>query len=162
MSESRIVAAALAGVGILLLALAMKLRLPAHLAPLAVLVPTCVLLLLEFRRLWPPRGVSPPLLAERVSQARRTARPADGGVGPHVRELAFVAWLLGLVAMNLLLGAGVAVPLFLLLWLVLESRQGWRVGLAFAAPAALLVDLLLPWGLGLRLPPGLIGVLLRY
>ena len=54
----------------------------------------------------------------------------------------------------------VAVPLFLLLWLVLRARQGWAAAIAVAAPAALLIGFLLPWGLAIRLPPGIIGTVL--
>ena len=160
-SESRAVAIALAAVALMLLVLAVRLRLPAHLAPLAILVPTCGLLLVEVAHLWGwRRRSSSTLIAEHVRKARRAVKPVSDDPSQGIRERKFVAWLVGLVAGNLLLGPGVGVPLFLLLWLVLRARQGWAVAIAVAAPAALLIGFLLPWGLGIRLPPGIVGTVL--
>jgi hypothetical protein len=157
-SESRIVAGALTAVALALLALTLGLRSPARLAPMAVLLPSCALLLIEVGRLWRRPTVPPALpVAARAREARRVARPPQGGADQRRRELTFVGWLAGVVAGSLLLGPGAAVPLFLLFWFLAQARQGWLVGLAVATPAALLVDVLLPWGLGIRLPPGLIG-----
>ncbi|HET6468258.1 MAG TPA: hypothetical protein VFG43_07765 [Geminicoccaceae bacterium] len=161
MTEGRLVAATLALVALALLAFAASLRPPARLAPVAVLLPTCGLLLLEAGRLWRRTAVPPPrAAAARALEARRATRPIDGTTGRRARELTFVAWLSGLVAGSLLLGAGLALPLFLFLWLVAQARRGWLVAMAVAAPAALLVDVLLPRGFGIRLPAGLIGAVL--
>ncbi len=161
MSESRAVAIALAAAALMLLGLAARLRLPAHFAPLAVLVPTCVLLLVEVARLWRLRPKSPTTpIVEHVRTARRAVKPFSDDASQGIRERKFVVWLASLVTGNLLLGPGVAVPLFLLLWFVLRARQGWVAAIAVAAPAALLIGYLLPWGLGIRLPPGIVGTVL--
>ena len=126
-----------------------------------MLLPTCALLLVELARVWNQRADQPTSsIGERLQEARRAARPTDDIPGQHARELSFAAWLLGLVAGSLLLGVAFAIPLFLLLWFVAQARQGWAGAVAVAASAALFVDILLPWGFGLRLPRGLLGPVL--
>ena len=157
MSESRLVAVALTLVVLLLLGLTMQLRLPAHVAPMVVLLPTAMLLLIETARVWLGRLAPPdqPLGAQ-ARAARRTARPVVDPGGLRFRELRYLGWLVGIVAGTLLLGAAIAVPLFLLLWVLMQARRGWPMALAMAVPAALVVAGLLPRALGVRLPSGLV------
>ncbi len=48
------------------------------------------------------------------------------------RTLLAAGWILGFFALILLLGFKVAVPLFVLLYLRLQGREGWVLSLAFA------------------------------
>ena len=157
MSESRLVAVALTLVVLLLLGLTMQLRLPAHVAPMAVLLPTAMLLLIETARVWLGRLAPPDRnLGAQARAARRTARPVVDPGGLRFRELRYLGWLVGIVAGTLLLGAAIAVPLFLLLWVLMQARRGWPMAMAMAVPAALVIAGLLPRVLGVRLPSGLV------
>jgi len=157
LSERRLVALALTLVVFLLLGLTMQLRLPAHVAPLVVLLPTAMLLSIETARVWLGRLAPPdqPLGAQ-ARAARQTARPVVDPGGLRFRELRYLGWLFGIVGGTLLLGAAIAVPLFLLLWVLMQARRGWPMALAMAVPAALVIAGLLPRVLGVRLPSGLL------
>lgn len=160
MTGARLVAACLGGFALLLLASALRLRLPAGMAPLAVLVPTTVLLLVAAAGEWRGRGTPAASGAETVRNARQAARTTVEPAQQHRRELIFLGWLGMLIATCPLFGAGIALPLFLLLWFRFQAGQGWIVGLTAALPAILLLNWVLPSAVGLRLPPGLVGVAL--
>ena len=157
MKEARLVAGSLCAVAFVLLAAALRLRLPAGMAPIVVLVPTSVVLVVEAVLVW--RGHEPPGdgLAGRVTKARQIAGSSMDSPRRHRRELMFVAWLAMLAAACLLFGVGIALPIFLLFWLRFQARRGWTAALLTALPAMLLLVWLLPWSVGLRLPAGVVG-----
>lgn len=85
------------------------------------------------------------LLAQLVIDLRRKIQP---GISEHVLETAdlpvdrsiptrlvvqrgliFLAWLLGLFAAIWVIGFKAALPLFMVLYLVIEARAGWRLSL---------------------------------
>jgi putative tricarboxylic transport membrane protein len=60
-------------------------------------------------------------------------KTAEDGVPPEVarrRSLLAAGWILGLLASVVLLGFPVAVPLFVLLYLKLQGREGWGISIA--------------------------------
>ena len=75
-------------------------------------------------------------------------RHAPGMDGGDARRRAFgvFAWSVGLLAAIWLVGFGIAVPLFVLLYLKIQAGEGWRLALVLAGVAGLAF-----WGLFDRL-----------
>jgi hypothetical protein len=93
---------------------------------------------------WPPKAalfplvMGIPLLVLAVAQvvlelraAAAAAEPVD--TGPRV--LAVFAWMVGFVALVLFGGFAAAVPIFVFLYLRLDSREGWLLSGVLAAAA---------------------------
>jgi hypothetical protein len=168
MSEARLVAVLLAALSMAMLSMSLGLRPPAYYAPLAVLIPTTVLLVVELIRVWrspkmwaalaPSEAPIAPITS-RIRRARRVAR-GRANSADHRRELVFVAWLVALVVGVMILGSVIAVPAFLLAWLVVQARQSWASSVAVAGIAALVLGIVLPHALALRLPAGMLGQLI--
>jgi hypothetical protein len=146
-----------------MLGLAWRLLPQARHAPLAVLVPTTALLIVELYRLL-RRPASSTLvdledaasIDKQISGARRASRGNVDGITRRRRELVFLAWLGALIGGIVLVGPALGAPAFLLGWLFLQARQGWIWGMAAATAAAVIVGIILPRAIGLRLPSGLL------
>ncbi|MBI2985139.1 MAG: tripartite tricarboxylate transporter permease, partial [Deltaproteobacteria bacterium] len=74
------------------------------------------------------------------------------------RTLAFFGWFAGGAMAIWLLGTVIALPLFMLLYTLIEGKERWRVSLLMSASALLFVWGLFEYILEIRWPP---GVLLR-
>jgi Tripartite tricarboxylate transporter TctB family len=93
---------------------------------------------------WPPKAALFPLvmgipllvltLAQIILELRAPPAPVEApGAG---RRVAMVfAWMIGFVALVLLGGFAAAVPIFVFLYLRLDSREGWVLSAALAAAA---------------------------
>jgi uncharacterized membrane protein YGL010W len=93
---------------------------------------------------WPPKAALFPLvmgipllvlaMAQVVLELRAARAPAEpAGAGPRV--LAVFAWMVGFVALVLFGGFAAAVPIFVFLYLRLDSREGWLLSGVLAAAA---------------------------
>jgi uncharacterized membrane protein YGL010W len=93
---------------------------------------------------WPPKAALFPLVmgipllvlaaAQVILELRAAAAPAEpadtGG-----RVLAVFAWMVGFIALVLFGGFAAAVPIFVFLYLRLDSREGWLLSGVLAAAA---------------------------
>jgi hypothetical protein len=90
---------------------------------------------------WPPKAALFPLTmgipllvlaaAQTLFELRDPARPE----GPLARVLAVFAWMIAFIALVLLAGFPIAVPLFVFFYLMVESREKPIVSLVLAAAA---------------------------
>ena len=93
---------------------------------------------------WPPKAALFPLVmgipllmltvAQVILELRAAPAPAEAA-GAGRRALAVFAWMAGFVALVLLAGFAAAVPIFVFLYLRLDSREGWLLSGALAAAA---------------------------
>jgi hypothetical protein len=90
---------------------------------------------------WPPKAalfplvMGIPLLVLAVAQAIVELREPAAAREGWRRPLLVFAWMAVFIALVLLAGFPVAVPLFVFAYLVLESRERWGLALALAAAA---------------------------
>lgn len=94
---------------------------------------------------WPPKAALFPLtmgipllvlaLAQAVAELRYPQPTAAAPAGAGRRTLVTFAWMASFIALVLLVGFPVTVPAFVFFYLLLESREGWRVSLVAAAAA---------------------------
>jgi Tripartite tricarboxylate transporter TctB family len=93
---------------------------------------------------WPPKAalfplvMGIPLLLLTLAQVileLRAAPVAAEPAGTKRRVFAVFAWMAGFVALVLLGGFAAAVPIFVFLYLRLDSREGWVLSGALAAAA---------------------------
>lgn len=110
-----------------------------RLVPLAVLVPTLVLLLVQLCLDVAPGFVQKHSLLEQkdvfgIEQMRPT--PAEEATSSAAsrgrRKLSVFAWVAMIPALVYLLGPLIALPLFLLLYLKVRSKEGWAVSIGMA------------------------------
>ena len=90
---------------------------------------------------WPPKAALFPLvmgipllvlaLAQLVVDLRERAAPAPGSR----RALTILAWMVAFIVLVLLLGFPIAVPVFVLAYLVTSGREGWLLSAVLAAAA---------------------------
>ena len=95
-------------------------------------------------RWWPPKAALFPLVmgipllvlavAQVLVELREPPQPAETAVAGR-RTLAVFAWMGAFVLLVLLGGFPVAVPLFVFLYLFLDSREGWLLSATLAAAA---------------------------
>jgi Tripartite tricarboxylate transporter TctB family len=93
---------------------------------------------------WPPKAALFPLtmgipllvlaLAQTLVELRDPARPAQSP-GARTRTFIVFAWMATFIALVLLVGFPIAVPVFVFSYLVVESREGWVLSIALAAAA---------------------------
>jgi len=93
---------------------------------------------------WPPKAALFPLtmgipllvlaLAQTLAELRDPTTPAEPP-GARGRTFTVFAWMATFIALVLLAGFPIAVPLFVFSYLVMESREGWGLSLALAAAA---------------------------
>jgi hypothetical protein len=93
---------------------------------------------------WPPKAALFPLVmgipllvlavAQVILELRAAAGPAEP-VGTGRRILAVFAWMVGFIALVLFGGFAAAVPIFVFLYLRLDSREGWLLSGVLAAAA---------------------------
>jgi hypothetical protein len=93
---------------------------------------------------WPPKAALFPLvmgipllalaLAQLVIDLREPQRP-EGPPGAARTALAILAWMAGFIAVVLLIGFPLAVPLLIFAYLRLAGRESWPLSIALAAAA---------------------------
>jgi hypothetical protein len=93
---------------------------------------------------WPPKAALFPLvmgipllvlaLAQMVVDLRQPQRP-EGPPGAGLAALAILAWMAGFIAVVLLLGFPLAVPLLIVAYLRVAGREPWLLSIALAAAA---------------------------
>lgn len=93
---------------------------------------------------WPPKAALFPLvmgipllilaLAHTLVELRDPAVPAEPPLARR-RTLGVFAWMGAFIALVLIAGFPIAVPLFVFSYLVMESREGWGLSIALAAAA---------------------------
>lgn len=110
-----------------------------RLVPLAVLVPTLVLLLVQLCLDLAPGFVRKHSLLEQkdvfgVEQMRLKGaeEAANSGASRGRRELSVFAWVAFIPGLMYLLGSLIALPLFLLLYLKARSKEGWVLSIGMA------------------------------
>ena len=111
---SFVLAAVLTAVTAVLLIASLTLHTTAAIVPLVVAVPT-VLILIE----------------QLVREVRRPEIAA--GASLPRRERVTLGWMLGLLALIWAIGIVIALPLYLLLYLRVQSRERWTVAITMAA-----------------------------
>jgi hypothetical protein len=92
---------------------------------------------------WPPKAalfpltMGIPLLALALVQTVVELRdpPAPGEITARRRALVVFAWMGSFIALVVLAGFPIAVPLFVFSYLIIESREGWILSGALAAAA---------------------------
>jgi hypothetical protein len=94
---------------------------------------------------WPPKAALFPLtmgipllvlaLAQAVAELRYPQPAPAAAAGAGRRTLVTFAWMASFIALVLLVGFPVTVPAFVFFYLLLESRESWRLSLAAAAAA---------------------------
>jgi hypothetical protein len=93
---------------------------------------------------WPPKAalfplaMGIPLLVLASVQTLIELRDPPAPAGPasaRRRTLAVFVWMGTFIALVLLVGFPIAVPLFVFSYLVMESREGWALSIALAAVA---------------------------
>ena len=135
--EAITVTAVLLVVVLVLLTASLSLGPVARRMPLAVAVPTLVLLALEL--------------------ARETRRPRAGGSPRQASERVLFLWIAGLLALVLLVGMAAGVPLFLLAYMRVHFRESWRASLLLSGAMAVMLGVGLQYLLGMPLHPGLVA-----
>jgi hypothetical protein len=133
--------------------------------PLAVAIPTLLLLAFEL-------GREVRLARERPGAERRGAEapPAQcpsaacggGASAPriprrHSSERVLFGWIGVLLALVVIAGMAAGVPLFLLAYMRVHFRESWRASLLLSGAIALLLAAGLQYLLGVPLHPGVIG-----
>ena len=93
---------------------------------------------------WPPKAALFPLtmgipllvlaLVQVVVELRDPPAREDQGLANR-RSSAVFAWMAGFIALVLLFGFPIAVPVFVLSYLVVASREGWLLSAVLAAAA---------------------------
>ena len=93
---------------------------------------------------WPPKAALFPLVmgipllvltvAQVILELRAAPAPAEPGSAGR-RALTVFAWMGGFIALVLLGGFAAAVPIFVFLYLRLDSREGWLLSATLAAAA---------------------------
>jgi hypothetical protein len=93
---------------------------------------------------WPPKAALFPLtmgipllvlaLAQTLVELRDPASPLQSP-GARTRTFVVFAWMATFIALVLLVGFPIAVPIFVFSYLVMESREGWVLSIALAAAA---------------------------
>ena len=93
---------------------------------------------------WPPKAALFPLvmgipllvlaLAQMVIDLREPQRP-EGPPGAGLAALAILAWMAGFIAVVLLIGFPLAVPLLIFAYLRVAGREPWPLSIALAAAA---------------------------
>ena len=124
---------------------------------------------------WPPPGTPAPnaLLAEagpqalgRAGSSEPAADPPRRGAAPAARfvavgrELDVLGWAAALVGLTLLVGFLVSIPVFLVAFLRLRSKEGWPLALAAAAGGWAFVYLVFVVGMKASLFQGIVLKLL--
>jgi hypothetical protein len=115
----------------------------AALVPIRVVIPTFILLLIQFvLDLVPGLGdrfsqyekVHFPR-SEELQKAARVQPPGSSGAQDplRTREYRAFTWVLGLLSMVYLFGVLVSVPLFTFLYLMQRARENWRVSIGMSA-----------------------------
>ena len=90
---------------------------------------------------WPPKAalfpltMGIPLLVLAAAQTVAELRDPAAGEGPLARVVAVFAWMSAFIALVLLAGFPIAVPLFVFFYLAVESREKLGVSLVLAAAA---------------------------
>ena len=90
---------------------------------------------------WPPKAalfpltMGIPLLVLALAQTVAEIRDPATADRPLARVVAVFAWMTGFIALVLLAGFPIAVPLFVFFYLVMESREKLGVSLLLAAAA---------------------------
>ena len=92
---------------------------------------------------WPPKAalfpltMGIPLLVLALAQVLIDLRdpPQAAPAAARRRSLAVFAWMAGFIALVLLVGFPVAVPVFVFCYLAIASREGWVLSAALAAAA---------------------------
>jgi Tripartite tricarboxylate transporter TctB family len=90
---------------------------------------------------WPPKAalfpltMGIPLLVLALAQVVIELREPPAAPAPTRRALAVFAWMVLFIALVLLLGFPIAVPVFVFSYLALASREGWVLSAALAAAA---------------------------
>ena len=110
-----------------------------------------------------PLVVALPTLALLVFELSRHLRaPREECDDPATRrvEAATFAWLAGLVAGVWLLGMLAGLPLFLVTYLRMRSREGWTVALGMALGVWVVLFVVLDYALGIQMHGGLLDSLL--
>lgn len=110
-----------------------------RLVPLAVLAPALVLLLVQFCFDLAPGFTQKHSLIEQKDvfgiermRLKATEEAANSGASRGRRELSLFAWVAALPALMYLLGSLIALPIFLLLYLKLRSKEGWALSMGMA------------------------------
>ncbi len=109
-----------------------------RLVPLAVLVPTLGLLLVQLCLDLAPGFVQKHSLLERkdvfgVEQIRKAAEESANSLPSRGRrELEVFAWVAFIAGLMYLVGSLIALPLFLLLYLKVRSKEGWVLSIGMA------------------------------
>ena len=93
---------------------------------------------------WPPKAALFPLvmgipllvlaLAQMVIDLRERQRP-EGPPGAALAALAILGWMAGFIAVVLLIGFPLAVPLLIFAYLRVAAREPWPLSIALAAAA---------------------------
>lgn len=110
-----------------------------RLVPLSVLVPTVVLLLVQLCLDLAPEFVQKHSVLEKkdvfgVEQMRpKAAEEADFTASRAHREMSVFAWVAVIAGLMYLVGSLIGLPLFLLLYLKIHSREGWVLSVGVAA-----------------------------
>lgn len=110
-----------------------------RLVPLSVLVPTLVLLVVQLCLDLAPGFVEKHSLLEKkdvfgIEQMRpKAAEEADSGAWRGRRELNVFVWVTLVAGLMYLVGALIGLPLFLLLYLKVRSREGWVLSIGLSA-----------------------------
>ena len=110
-----------------------------RLVPLSVLVPTLGLLLVQLCLDLAPRFVRKHSLLEQkdvfgIEQMRPKAaeEAANSAISRGSREVSVFAWVAFVPGVMYLLGPLIALPLFLLLYLKIRSKEGWVLSIGVA------------------------------
>ncbi len=139
---------------------------PARLVPLAVLVPTLLLLGLQTALdLTPDLAEAWSRLFRKNAFGLGAATATGDGLGrgearPRQRELSAFGWLAGLLSLLMLVGLAPALPLFTLAYLKHQARERWPLALGMAGAVWVVVHGIFVQLLGARLYEGLLWRLL--
>lgn len=111
-----------------------------RLVPLAVLVPTLVLLVIQLCLDLAPEFVQKHSLLERkdvfgIEKMRQKAGEdaADSEASRGRRELSVFFWVAFIPGLMYLVGSLIALPLFLFVYLKVRSKEGWVLSIGMAA-----------------------------
>ena len=90
---------------------------------------------------WPPKAalfplvMGIPLLVLAVAQLVVDLRERPAAAPESRRALGVLAWMVAFIVLVLLLGFPIAVPVFVLAYLVTSGREGWVLSVVLAAAA---------------------------